>query len=132
MNAKVETELFFTTPLRIGILAEVTEALRDAGVGIKAIGAYDKGEHGEFMMVVSDTAAATAALAGLGIQAQEKSVVTVEVPDQPGALAEVARKVADGGVNVGWVYATTSGSPTALIVLRTPDNKRVADLLRSA
>jgi hypothetical protein len=129
MNAKVETELFFTTPSTTGTLAQVTEALRDASVDIRAIGAYDKDDHGEFMMVVSDVAAAKAALAEMGIAAEEKSVVTVEVTDRPGALAEVARTIADGGVNVGWVYATTSGAPTATLVLRTPDNARAAELL---
>jgi hypothetical protein len=129
MNAKVETELFFVTPTRVGLLAEVTEVLRDAGVDIRAIGAYDKDDHGEFMLVVSDTPLAKMALGRIGIKAVEKSVVTVEVPDRPGALAEVARKVADVGVNVGWVYATTSDSPTAMLVLRTEDNNRVADLL---
>jgi hypothetical protein len=129
MNAKVETELFFVTPTRVGLLAEVTEVLRDAGVDIRAIGAYDKDDHGEFMLIVSDAPLAKMALGRIGINAVEKSVVTVEVPDTPGALAEVARKIADGGVNIGWVYATTSGAPTATLVLRTEDNDRVAQLL---
>ncbi len=129
MNAKVETELFFVTPTRIGLLAEVSEVLRDAGVDIRAIGAYDEGDHGEFMLIVSDTPTAKVALGRMGINAVEKSVVTVEVPDTPGALAEVARKIADGGVNVGWVYATTSGAPTATLVLRSQDNDRIVELL---
>jgi hypothetical protein len=129
MNAKVETELFFVQPTRIGLLAEVTAVLRHAGVDIRAIGAYDKDDHGEFMMIVSDTPLAKMALGRIGINAVEKSVVTVEVPDTPGALAEIARKIADGGVNVGWAYATTCGAPTAMVVLRTDDNQRVAQLL---
>ena len=130
MNAKVETELFFIMPTHVGALAEVAEVLRGAGVNIRAIGAYDKEDHGEFMLVASDTAAAKAALARLGVNAVEKTVVTVEVADEPGALAGVARKVADGGINVGWVYATTTaGTPTAMLVLRTADNERAAALL---
>lgn len=130
MNAKVETELYFTLPSRIGLLADATEALRDAGVDVRAIGAYDKDEMGEFMMVVSDPEKAKAALGDAGIEAVEKTVVTVEVMDRPGALAEVARKVSDAGINIGWVYATTGGGPTTTIVLRSKDNRRVAELLQ--
>ncbi len=130
MNAKVQSELFFTMPARVGALAEVSEVLKDAGVNIVAIGAYDKEDHGEFMLIVSDTAAGKAALEAKGLEVVEKSVVTVEVADRPGALAEVARRVADGGVNIGWAYATTSGGTTALLVLRTKDNDRVVELLR--
>jgi hypothetical protein len=130
MNARVETELFFTTPIHIGALAEVTEVLRDAGVDIRAIGAYDKDDRGEFMLIVNDAAAAKKALAGVGIEAVEQSVVTVEVTDKVGALAEIARRIADGGVNVGWVYGAASGGPTTMLVLRTKDNARVVDLLR--
>jgi hypothetical protein len=130
MDAKTDTELFFTMPTRIGALADVTEALKEAGVDIRAIGAYDKDDHSEFTLIVSDIAAANEQLAKLGITPVEKSVVTIEVPDVPGALAEVARKVADSGVNIGWVYATTTSAPKATLVLRTPDNERVARLLR--
>ncbi len=130
MGAQVETELYFTMPTHVGALAEVTEALRDAGVNIRAIGAYDKEDHGEFMLIVSDTATAKTALEKLGVKPVEKTVVPVEVTDRPGALAEVARKVADAGINIGWVYATTSSSPTATLVLRTANNERVAELLK--
>jgi hypothetical protein len=129
MNTRVETELFFTIPTHVGALAEVAEALRDAGVDIRAIGAYDKDDYGEFMLIVSDTAAGKAAVEKLGASAVEKTVVTVEVDDRPGALAEVARKVADGGINIGWIYATTSGSEKAMLILRTADNAKVAQLL---
>lgn len=129
MNAKLDTELYFTLPSRIGLLAEVAEAVGDAGVDIRAIGAYDKNDMGEFMMVVSDTELAKSALNEIGIEAVEKTVVTVEVSDRPGALAAIARKVSDAGINIGWVYATTGGGPTAMIVLRTKDDRRVAELL---
>ncbi len=71
------------------------------------------------------------ALTRTGINPIEKTVVTVEVTDAPGALAEIARKVADAGINIGWVYATTWAAPTAMLVLRTEDNERVAGLLNS-
>jgi hypothetical protein len=128
MHAVIRNELFCSMPTRVGALADVTGALASAGVNIEAIGAYDKDGRGEFMMIVSDNAAGAEALRALGADVAEKSVVTLEVENRPGALAEAAAVIAEAGINVGWVYATT-GEGTTTIVLRTADNERVVEVL---
>ena len=38
---------------------------------------------------------------------REREVVVVEVDDRPGVLADLARKVADAGINIDLVYVAT-------------------------
>ena len=42
-KVQIRNEVLFKAPTRVGLLADVTEALNRAGVNILAIGAYDKG-----------------------------------------------------------------------------------------
>jgi hypothetical protein len=39
----------------------------------------------------------------------EREVIVVDVEDRPGTMAQVARKIADAGVNIELVYTTFGG-----------------------
>jgi hypothetical protein len=129
--AKVElrNEILYKAPTRVGLLADVMEALRDAGVNVLAIGAYDKGGLGEFLMITDDDKAAHEALGRLGGEMDVQSVVVAEVPNRPGELAAIARRLADNGINVGQVYATSADAPTVMIVIRAASEIDVVSLL---
>jgi hypothetical protein len=130
--AKIEirNELLFRAPTRIGLLADVSEALANAGVDLFAVGAYDKGGNGEFLLLTSNNRIAAEALEPLEGQLDIVPVVVAEVPNEPGTLAEVSRRIADAGLNVAQIYATTAPEcPTATMVLVTEDEPRVEDLL---
>lgn len=129
--AKVElrNEILFKAPTRVGLLAELTEALAEAGVNIFGIGAYDKGDMGEFLLLTSNNRATGEALAALGGTIDLAPVVVVEVANTPGTLAKIARKIADAKINISQIHATTVDAPTAMIVLRTDDEAHVVELL---
>lgn len=131
--AKVEirNEVMFKTPTRVGLLADVTDVLSEAGVNILAIGAYDKGDMGEFLMITSNNKLAYEALAGLGGEMDMQSVVVAEVANQPGELAAIARVLADHDVNVSQVFATSvDGADTVMIVLTAACEVDVVGLLQ--
>ena len=130
--AKVEirNEVMFKAPTRVGLLADVTEALSKAGVNILAIGAYDKGDKGEFLMITSNNKLAYEALSHLGGEMDLQSVVVAEVPNQPGELAAISRRLADHNINVGQVFATSvDGAETVMLVLTATCEVDVVGLL---
>lgn len=129
MKAELRNEILFKAPTRVGLLADVTTALHEAGVNILAIGAYDKGDTGEFLMITSDNRLAGEALASLGGEIDIAPVVVAYVPNTPGELAKIARRIADGGFNIAQIHATTTDSDTAMLVLRTEHEVQVVDLL---
>jgi hypothetical protein len=129
-KVQLRNEILFKAPSRIGLLADVAEALSSAGVDVIAIGAYDKGGMGEFLLITSDNRASGEALGPLGGEVDMAPVVVVEVPNEPGMLAEVARRISDAGLNVSQIHATTTdGADVAQIVMRTDDEPAVVDLL---
>ncbi len=128
-HVELRNEILFKAPTRVGLLADVSEALHNAGVNVYAIGAYDKGGMGEFLLLTSNNRLAGEALAPLEGEIDMIPVVVAEVPNQPGTLAAMARRLADAGINVAQIHATTSDSPTATVVLQTSCEIDVVGLL---
>ena len=117
-KVQVRNEVMFKAPTRVGLLADVTEALNAAGVNIVAIGAYDKGGNGEFLMITSNNKLAYEALAKLDGEMDMRSVIVAEVPNEPGELAAIARVLADNDINVSQVFATSlDGADKVMMVL---------------
>lgn len=129
-NVQIRNEIIFKAPTRVGLLADVTEALHNAGVNLIAIGAYDKGDNGEFLMITSNNKLAFEALAPLGGELDMQSVVVAEVPNAPGELATIARRLADHNINVGQVFASSvEDSSTVSVVLTAACEIDVVGLL---
>jgi hypothetical protein len=62
-------------------------------------------------ILVEDVTATRSALQNAGLEvSDERDVIVVDVPDSPGTMAQVARKLADAGVNIELAYTTFGGS----------------------
>ncbi|MHB8868731.1 MAG: ACT domain-containing protein [Thermoleophilia bacterium] len=128
-KAELRNEIMFKAPTHVGLLAEVSEALQEAGVNILALGAYDKGDMAEFLLLTSDNRLTGDALAPLDGEVTLAPVVVAEVDNRPGTLAVIARRLADAGINVAQIHGTSTDAPTMTLVLLTTDETRVVDLL---
>jgi hypothetical protein len=126
--ARMTKEIIAVVPARVGLLADVTEAIKVAGVNITAVSAYERDGQGKFLLVTDDNDAASKALARLNADVREKDVVVVELPDRPGALEEVARKVAEAGINIEYTFGTVGPGGVARVVLKTSDDLGVVGL----
>jgi hypothetical protein len=114
---------------KVGLLSEVTTAIAKAKVNINTICAYAMENHAFFMLTTSSHAKAKKALAPLGFGIEEKDVIQVEVPNKPGELQKVAEKIADAGVDIEYMYATTGGSK-ATCILKTVDDQKAMKVIR--
>ena len=94
---------------RPGTLADLGEALGKAGVNIDGIAGFAIGGEGLGHLLVEDASAAKQALEGTGVEVRgESEVLVLDVQDKPGALGELARKIADAGVNITFGYLATN------------------------
>jgi len=92
-----------------GSLAKVGEALGKAGVNIEGICGVTVQGKGVIHLLVGDAAKARRALEANHIDvAKETEVVVLPVEDRPGVLGNVARRLADAGVNLQLAYMATS------------------------
>ena len=95
---------------RPGKLADLGEATGRAGVNIEGVCAMTGDGKGFIHILVDDAAAAREALeqAGIGV-ADEREVVLVDLENKPGKLGEVARELAEAGVNIDLAYTIFNG-----------------------
>ena len=127
---KIMTQLSVHMENRPGALAELTEALVDAGVNLKAIAVPDTGEFGTVRILPEDVMEARAALQEADFAHAAVDVLAVELPHRPGALAQVARLLADENIVIRYVYATIgSKDETSLCVVHVDDIQRAKDVL---
>ena len=103
-------DLTITLEDRPGRLAELGEATGKAGINIEGMCATSGRGRAEVHVLVDDAAAAREALGSAGIEVEaESDVLVIDIEDRPGTMGEVARKVAEAGVNIGLAYVTFGG-----------------------
>src|SRR5437588_9234297 len=91
-----------------GALAEVAQAISDAGVNIAAATCIGPGERAELHILVPHAEAARHLLAISHVAVtREREVVVIDVEDRPGVLADLARRIAQAGINLDLVYVAT-------------------------
>jgi hypothetical protein len=96
---------------RPGELARLGEATGGAGINIEGVCGVATGSGPATVhILVEDVAATRSALENAGLEvSDERDVLVVDVEDRPGTTGEVARKIADAGVNIDLLYTTFGG-----------------------
>lgn len=124
-----------TLPNRPGTLEQAVRVLAGAGVDMKALEVYARGDggSGDAHMIVSAPQAALKALREAGQEAALEDVVVVEVTDQVGGLAPILRALGAAKVNVEHLYAfVTRLQGKSLCVFTVDDPARAEALLAAA
>lgn len=89
---------------RPGQLAAVVEALSSSGVNIEGIAEIDGIVH----VLARDPTLLRAALRSGGYTIEtEYEVIVLPMPDRPGELSMIMRRLADAGVNIRFTYLAT-------------------------
>jgi hypothetical protein len=84
-----------------GALARIAETLAAKGVNIDGVGGGSCGAgSARLALITSDDAATRSALSAAGTAFREQEAAEVSLRNQPGMLAQAARRLADAGVNI--------------------------------
>jgi len=112
-----------------GKLADLGEATGRAGINIAGLCAMVGDGKGFIHILVEDEAAAREALqeAGLGV-ADEREAVVVDLHDKPGAMGEIARDLAEAGVNIDVAYTIFSGVRLVILTEDVEAARQALDL----
>jgi hypothetical protein len=94
---------------RPGALARLTEALGEHGINIYALSLTEGIDHGYARIVPDRPAQALEVLHRREYLAYEREVLLLEISNTPGALARVAKRWGEVGVNVEYAYC--AGGP---------------------
>lgn len=93
-----------------GQLATLARRLSDAGVHIQSLAAIGTDNESLIRLMPDDADATRRVLQDAGLHFEERLVLDTFLPDEPGALAEVAQRLADAGVNIDSMYLLHSNA----------------------
>ncbi len=116
-----------------GSLVNITGALADNEINLRALSIADTQDFGLLRLIVNDNDAAAKALADQGYVLKITEVVGVKIGDQPGKLSKALAVLAEAGVNVEYLYAFMARTEKhAYVVLRPTDNAAAESALEAA
>ena len=112
----------------VGVIAGITAALAGAGVNILTINTENTGETGLVVLSTEDNDAALRALTVAGFRAVVDDVLVFRLRDEPGALAKVAERFKDAGVNIQSLHILDRYGDYVTFALSS-DNREMAETL---
>ena len=115
-----------------GRLFEVTNALGNAGINLRALNLVDTGAFGQLRLLVSDVPKARQILMEMAIPAFVNEVVAAEIEDKPGSLAKILQPLAAANVYVVFMYAFIGFSKgAAVMIFRFSDNDKAVEVMQA-
>ncbi len=113
-----------------GRLLEITTALGDAGINLKALSLAGTSGFGVLRLIVSDHRKARNIAMEHRWPARVDDVLAVRIPDVPGSLARILAPLKAHRIDVDYMYAFTGFSPTeAVMIFGFKDVKEAATVL---
>ena len=110
----------------IGVIADISRVLADNGINIETISAEAVDDNGSISLTTDDYDGALRALTDAGFKTVTDDSLLVSLKDEPGALAKVAEKLKQGGVNIQSLHIVERrGDYTTVAIL--PDDRAKAE-----
>lgn len=115
---------------RAGQFAEITGVLAENGIDLRAISIAETADYGVLRMIVDDAQKTTTLLMQHGYLLTMTPVLVVAVPDQPGGIAPVLATMAEGNIDIEYMYSLfTHIEGKAYIVFRVAEADKFVTLL---
>jgi hypothetical protein len=128
---RIEKQLSVFLENRPGGLARICGNLAEAGINILALSIHDTVDHAIVRLIADRPVKALLILEQLGLYIVESDVLVIDLDNHPGALAEVARKLARADINIDYAYCTaTTGQSTGCLIIKSDEIDRAIELLR--
>ena len=115
---------------RAGQFAEITGILAGSDIDLRAISIAETADYGILRMIVDDAQKATSLLMQNGYLLTMTPVLVVAVSDQPGGIAPVLATLAEGKIDIEYMYSLfTHSEGKAYIVFRVAETEKFVALL---
>lgn len=116
-----------------GSLMDVTSKLTEAHVNIRAVATFDTPEFGILRLVVDKPAEAKGYLTERGFVVRVHEVMGVELEDKKGNLNQMLAILANGKININYIYSFVIREGKApVMVFNTDDFEKAAQILKEA
>ena len=116
-----------------GSLMDVTSKLTEEHVNIRAVATFDTPEFGILRLVVDKPAETKGYLTERGFVVRVHEVMGVELEDKKGNLNQMLAILADGKININYIYSFVIREGKApVMVFNTDDFEKAAQILKEA
>jgi hypothetical protein len=122
-------ELVIVSKDRVGLLADISEALGKGKVNINSVTADVVGQNAVVRLVISDAEKGKIALEKSGFRPVSGDTLVVTLEDRPGELSKIARMLSENGVNVTNVYMLGKEAGKGLIAIKVDKMEKARKLL---
>jgi len=114
-----------------GVLAALCSELAKVAVNISGISVRDLPDKSLIRIVADPFETAKKVLQEMGQAFREETVITVHLPERPGALGKVTRKLAENGIDILYAYGTIERrSERAMVVMGVSDPQKASQLVK--
>ena len=114
---------------QVGVIADITAVLANAGINLESINTEANSEHGAVVLTTDNSDRALYVLNQAGYKAVGDEVLVLRLRDEPGALAKVAENLKHAGVNIQSMHILNRHGGYAMIALTTNDRARTLEAI---
>jgi hypothetical protein len=118
-------------PKKPSAMARVAEALAQNGVNIRGISSAMPAADIILHVVTDDEATARATLAGVKAEFTEREVLSVVVPDRPGEIAKLTRKLARRMIQIENIYFLSRAGGHTEVAFTADNMVKAAEALKA-
>ena len=114
---------------RKGRVGECCKALKEAGINLCSMSIADTRDFGILRLMTDNNEEAVKTLKAAGFMCSTVELIGMEVPDRPGALADILIALDAAGVNIEYLYSFANAAGKAHIGFKTEDKESARNLL---
>lgn len=115
---------------REGRLDEVLDVLKKENVNIVSMSLADTSDYGLLRLLVDKPDVGRKALHQNGFSAMLTDVLGIRLAHRVGQLQELLEVICKSHINIEYMYALSTGTDDASIVLKTSDLNKAAEILK--
>ena len=116
----------------VGVIADISRALADEGINIDSISAEGLDEKGVITLVADNDDEALRVLTHAGFKTVSDESLVLRLKDEPGALAKVAERFKNAGVNIQSLHIVDRRNGHAIVALSADDRAKAETLVDGA
>ncbi len=113
----------------VGVIADISRALADASINIETISAKALGDKGVITLTTDDDDASLRVLTDAGFKASADDSLMLSLRDEPGALAKIAERFKEAGINIQTLHILDRREGHTTIAVSTDDRERAESLV---
>ncbi len=122
-------EIIIPVRNRPGAVAEVTATLANAEINIEDMDAEAVHDEGVIIITVDRYDAALQELSRAGFEAITEDAIVLKLRNEPGALAQIAKRLQDAEINIRSLRIAQCIGPNSLVTLVADDQAGARELL---